>query len=301
MKLWKDNNQKFQSFINKEYWINNYIKTRDQFLQNKIYVYTETTKILAYIVVSSNNEVLDIQVSQQIQREGIGKLLLDKIKKENEKLIVNVYEKNINSVLFFKSMGFKKIMNNIQEDVQEKVYTMQWNKGETLNSSFLYFDNSIDDKIIEKYDKLNKVQFYNIHTFTKENNNVFNINISNGIQKKNGIVYIKDYIDVRNKLNSIIKKDDVNIYFDCNNDYSYLFDIIKDIVNIKTTKLTIYMHKPFAVEGGKKTKLYEDVKKSFTEYNVLDVDYEQIGKDTNITFKEAFDKRDEELLNMICR
>ena len=301
MKLWNFWLLSFHNFINKEYWINNYIKTRDQFLQNKIYVYTETTKILAYIVVSSNNEVLDIQVSQQIQREGIGKLLLDKIKKENEKLIVNVYEKNINSVLFFKSMGFKKIMNNIQEDVQEKVYTMQWNKGETLNSSFLYFDNSIDDKIIEKYDKLNKVQFYNIHTFTKENNNVFNINISNGIQKKNGIVYIKDYIDVRNKLNSIIKKDDVDIYFDCNNDYSYLFDIIKDIVNIKTTKLTIYMHKPFAVEGGKKTKLYEDVKKSFTEYNVLDVDYEQIGKDTNITFKEAFDKRDEELLNMICR
>ena len=33
MKMWKDNNQKFQTFINKEYWINNYIKTREEFLR----------------------------------------------------------------------------------------------------------------------------------------------------------------------------------------------------------------------------------------------------------------------------
>lgn len=300
MKMWKDNNQKFQSFINNEYWINNYIKTRDEFLQNKIYVYTEASKILAYIVVNNNSEILDIQVSPEIQREGIGKLLLEKLKRENDKLLVNTYEKNINAVLFFKSMGFKKIMDKIQEDVQEKIYTMQWNKGETLNSSFIYFDNSISDEIIEKYDKLNKVQFYDIHTCTKETNNVFNINISNGLQKKNGQVYIKDYIEVRNKLNSIIKNNDVKIYFDCNNDYKYLFDVIKDIVKIKGTNLTIIMHKPFSVEGGKKTKLYDVVKENFKDYNVVDVDYEQIGKDTNVTFKEAFEKRDEELVKMVC-
>lgn len=300
MKMWKDNNQKFQSFINNDYWINNYIKTRDEFLQNKIYVYTEATKILAYIVVNNNSEILDIQVSPEIQREGIGKLLLEKLKRENDNLIVNIYEKNINAVLFFKSMGFKKIMDKIQEDVQEKIYTMQWNKGETLSSSFIYFDNSISDEIVEKYDKLNKVQFYDIHTCSKETNNVFNIDISKGLQKKNGQVYIKDYIEVRNKLNSIIKDTDLNIYFDCNNDYKYLFEVIKDIVKIKGTNLTIIMHKPFSVEGGKKTKLYEEVKESFKGYNIVDVDYEQIGKDTNVTFKEAFEKRDEELVKMVC-
>lgn len=300
MKMWKDNNHKFQTFINNEYWINNYIKTRDDFLQNRIYVYTEAAKILAYIVVNNSSEILDIQVSPEIQREGIGKLLLEKLKRENDKLIVNVYEKNINAVLFFKSMGFKKIMDKFQEDVHEKMYTMQWNKGETLNSSFIYFDNSISDEIVEKYDKLNKVQFYDIHTFTKETNNVFNIDISNGLQKKNGQVYIKDYLEVRNNLNSIIKNEDLTIYFDCNNDYSFLFDIIKDIVKIKGINLTIIMHKPFSIEGGKKTKLYEEVKNTFKEYNVLDVDYEQIGKDTNVTFKQAFEKRDEELVKMVC-
>ena len=82
MKMWKDNNHKFQTFINNEYWINNYIKTRDDFLQNRIYVYTEAAKILAYIVVNNSSEILDIQVSPEIQREGIGKLLLEKLKRE---------------------------------------------------------------------------------------------------------------------------------------------------------------------------------------------------------------------------
>ena len=113
-------------------------------------------------------------------------------------------------------------------------------------------------------------------------------------------MYIKDYLEVRNNLNSIIKNEDLTIYFDCNNDYSFLFDIIKDIVKIKGINLTIIMHKPFSIEGGKKTKLYEEVKNTFKEYNVLDVDYEQIGKDTNVTFKQAFEKRDEELVKMVC-
>lgn len=298
MKIWKDNNQKFQSFINSKYWIENYVKTRNEFLENKIYIYTESDKILAYIVINNNCEIIDIQVTPEIQREGIGTLLLEKVKKGNDKLLVNVYEKNINGVLFFKSMGFKKIMDEIQEDIQEKTYIMQWTKGEALNSAFIYFDNSISDNIIEKYDKLNKIQFYDVHTFTKETNSIFNIDISNELQKKNGQIYIKDYVGVRNKLNSIIKNENITIYFDCNNDYKYLDDVIKDIVKIKGIKLTIIMHKPFSVEGSKKSKLYNEVKKSFNEFDVIDVDYEQIGKDKNVTFKEAFDRRDEEMIRI---
>lgn len=298
MKIWKDNNQKFQSFINSKYWIENYVRTRNEFLENKIYVYTESDKILAYIVINNNCEIIDIQVTPEIQREGIGTLLLEKVKKENDKLFVNVYEKNINGVLFFKSMGLKKIMDEIQEDIQEKTYIMQWTKGEALNSAFIYFDNSISDNIIEKYDKLNKIQFYDVHTFTKETNSIFNIDISNELQKKNGQIYIKDYVGVRNKLNSIIKNENITIYFDCNNDYKYLDDVIKDIVKIKGIKLTIIMHKPFSIEGSKKSKLYNEVKKSFNEFDVIDVDYEQIGKDKNVTFKEAFDRRDEEMIRI---
>ncbi len=300
MKIWKDNNQKYQSFMGNQYWIDKYIQTRDEFLNSKIYVYTESTKILAFVVFDDDGSVLNIQVKPEIQREGIGKLLLEKIKNENSNLCVKVFEKNVNAILFFKAMGFRKTDENVDDITNENVYNMKWNQNNNTNATFIYFDNSISDDLIDKYDKISNVQFYNIHVCTKEDSNIFNIDISNGLERKNGNIYITDYIEIRNKLNSIMKNDSIIIYFDCNNDYSYLYSIIKDIIKVKSNKLTIVLHKPFSVEGSKKMKMYEDVKESFNEYNVTDVDYEEIGKDAEVTFRDAFDMRDEELLKMVC-
>ena len=300
MKIWKDNNQKFQSFIDNQYWVDNYVKTRDEFLNNKIYVYTEVTQVLAFIVVSNDGRLVNIQVKPEIQREGIGKLLLEKVKNENNNLHLNVYEKNISGVLFFKAMGFRKASENVEEDTNEVAYNMTWSKSDELASTFIYFDNSISEDLIEKYDKLNKIQFYDVHTFTKDVNNTYGVDVSSHIEKKNDVISITDYIEVRNKLNSIIKNKEVIIYFDCNNDYSYLFNVIKDVIKVKGIDLTIVMHKPFSVEGSKKVRIYENVKKNFEGYNVVDVNYEAIGKNRNVTFKDAFDMRDEELLKMIC-
>ena len=300
MKIWKDNNIRFQSFIESQYWIDRYVYERDEFLKGKIYIYTEATEILAFIVISYSGKILNIQVKPEIQREGIGEILIQKAKSEYSNLQVNVYERNVNAILFFKAMGFRKNNQNIDEFTKENVLSMKWNKDDVSNSTFIYFDNSISDELINKYDKLGKVQFYNIHTYTHESNNIFNINISNSLEKKDESIYISDYIDVRNKLNGIIKTEYTTLFFDCNNDYSYLFNVIKDIVKVKNTNLTIVMHKPFSVEGGKKSKLYDETKKSFNDFNVIDVDYETIGEDLNISFKDAFEKRDEELLKMVC-
>ena len=300
MKIWKDNNQKYQGFMGNQYWIDKYIQTRDEFLNSKIYVYTESTKILAFIVFDADGRVLNIQVKPEIQREGIGKLLLEKIKNENSNLCVKVFEKNINAILFFKAMGFRKTGENLDDTTNENVYDMKWNQNNSTNATFIYFDNSISDDLVDKYDKISNVQFYNIHAYTKDDSNIFNVDISNGLEIKNGNIYISDYIEIRNKLNSIMKNENIIIYFDCKNDYSYLYNVIKDIVKVKSSKLTIVLHKPFSVEGSKKIKMYESVKESFADYNVTDVDYEEIGRDTEVTFKDAFDMRDEELLKMVC-
>ncbi|MBR1653588.1 MAG: GNAT family N-acetyltransferase [Clostridia bacterium] len=301
MKIWKDNNIRFQSFIESQYWIDRYVQERDEFLKSKIYIYTEENEVQAFIVIDYNGNILNIQVKPEIQREGIGEILIQKAKSDYTNLHTYVFERNNNAVLFFKAMGFRKTLEKLDEETQERVYSMEWKNGDTSSSTFIYFDNSISKDLISEYDKKSNVQFYNIHTYTHDNNNIFNINISNSLEKKNGNIYISDYIDVRNKLNSIIKTKDTVIFFDCNNDYSFLYNVIKDVLKLKNTNLKIVMHKPFSVEGGKKTKLYEDVKKNFEDYNVVDVDYEAIGENQNITFKEAFDRRDEELIKMVCK
>lgn len=300
MKIWKDNNQRFQGFIDNQYWIDNYIKNKNSFMECNTYVYTESAEIKAFIVTDNEGKIINIQVKPEIQREGIGEILIQRAKQEHNSLNVEVFERNSNAILFFKAMGFRKETQNIDEDTQENVYLMNWTAGNESNSTFIYFDNSISNDLVNQYDKTSKVQFYNIHTFTQDANNIVNINISNSLENKNGLTYISDYIDIRNKLGSIIKTNKTNIYFDCNNNYDYLYNVIKDVIKAKNTNLTIIMHKPFSVEGGKKTKLYENVKKNFEEFNVVDVDYESIGQNQNVTFKEAFDRRDEELLKMIC-
>ena len=301
MKIWKDNNIRFQSFIESQYWIDRYVQERDEFLKSKIYIYTEENEVQAFIVIDYNGNILNIQVKPEIQREGIGEILIQKAKSDYTNLNTYVFERNNNAVLFFKAMGFRKTSEKLDEQTQEKVYSMEWINGNVSDSTFIYFDNSISKDLISEYDKKSNVQFYNIHTYTHDNNDIFNINISNSLEKKNGNIYISDYIDVRNKLNSIVKNQDTVIFFDCNNDYSFLYNVIKDVVKVRNTNLKIIMHKPFSVEGGKKTKLYEDVKKNFEDYSVIDVDYEAIGENQNITFKEAFDRRDEELLKMVCK
>lgn len=303
MKIWKDNNQKFQKFIDNQYWIDNYVSTKDEFLKSKIYIYTEATKIKAFIVIN-NGKIINIQVMPEIQREGIGKILIQKVKKENSDLFVEIYEKNTNAILFFKAMGFRNIGKNTQKNdniANENVCQMCWNQENVSNANFIYFDNSISEQLINKYDKLSNIQFYNIHTYTHELNNIFNINIANSLEKKNDRIYISDYIDVRNKINSIIKNESTIIFFDCDNDYSFLYNVIKDVVKVKNANLKIIMHKPFAVEGGKKTRIYEDVRKNFEDFNIVDVDYEAIGQNLNVSFKDAFEMRDEELLKMICK
>lgn len=301
MKIWKDNNHRFQGFIDDNYWISNYSDVKNSFLTNKVYTYTESSRILAYVAFDEkNNELLNIQVMPEILREGIGKILIEKIKQSTNTMHVKIYEKNINATLFFRAMGFIKKSEEIDDSTKEKVYTMQWNKGNELNKTFIYFDDSISNTIIEKYNKLNKLQFYNIHTFKEKSDNIYIVNIEDELQFENGQCIIKDYITLRNKLNTVMKNNNIIIYFDCKNDYSYLFSIIKDIAKIKGTNLRIIMHKPFIVEGGKKAKLYENVKQEFSEYELIDIDYESIGENINITFKEAFDMRDEELLKTIC-
>lgn len=300
MKIWKDNNQKFQFFINNEYWTNNYVNFKNELLSDKVYVYTEATKILAFVAVNPADEIINIQVLPEIQREGIGKILIDKIKSENRNLVVRVFEKNINAILFFKALGFKKIDDFIDENVNEKCYLLRWGEGESTNTSFIYFNNSIKKELIEKYDLSSKIHFYNINTYKNKEDKGLNINISNCLEIKNDKIYIKDYIETRNKISSVLKNENIIIYFDCNESYDYLYSIIKDVTKVRNINLKIVMHKPFSVEGTKKLKIYENIKQEFEKYSFIEIDYEEIGNNLNISFKDAFDSRDEEMLKTIC-
>ena len=71
-------------------------------------------------------------VKKEYQRQGIGRKLINFVKEKEkyDKLILHVYEKNINAILFYTELGFKNQKIQIDEKTNEKEYVMEWRKEE---------------------------------------------------------------------------------------------------------------------------------------------------------------------------
>ena len=58
--------------------------------------------------------------------------LINKLKENHSKLILNVYEKNVNATLFYIALGFVNTKIQVDEKTNEKEYIMVW-KNEKEN------------------------------------------------------------------------------------------------------------------------------------------------------------------------
>ena len=93
MKLWLDTNIKAHSFIDKNYWQDNYAMVREVMSQATIYVYMKDNEIQEFIGLIGNY-IEGIFVSNEFQSKGIEKELLDYEKVKNNELSLSVYKKN---------------------------------------------------------------------------------------------------------------------------------------------------------------------------------------------------------------
>ena len=146
MRIWRDGNFKAHNFISSVYWSDKYIKVQNEYLRKSYtLVYEEDGKIKAFISVIDDGYIGALFVTEDVQREGIGRILINYVKEKYETLSLKVYEKNINATMFFKAMGFKKLRSQIDESTSEKEYVMEWNKSDTKKVSVIYFDNAIPE------------------------------------------------------------------------------------------------------------------------------------------------------------
>ena len=299
MKIWRDGNFKAHNFISNAYWSNKYSDVQNNLLKSSYTViYEEDGKIKAFLSIKDDGEIWALFVIEEIQREGIGRILINYAKEKYEKLSLKVYEKNINATMFFKAMGFKKIKTQINESTFENEYIMEWNKSNSEKVSFVYFDNSISDEIIEKYINDDILELSHINLYSeKESNIVKNIDLRKNIaigQEKNKII---DHISLIASINSALLNKNCIIYINYHNDYEILTNIINDYVNVKKTNLIIAIQKPFLIEGNKKAKMLENIENQYNTYPIYKCNYD--AKSIKLSFKEAFPKRDEEFMKEI--
>ena len=106
--IWLDTNIKAHSFIPAQYWKRNLELVKELLLQATVYVYE------------------GIFVSEAMQSQGIGKILLNYVKDIRSKLLLSVYQKNIPAISFYQREGFEIQYSGMDEATGEKDYVMVW-------------------------------------------------------------------------------------------------------------------------------------------------------------------------------
>ena len=77
--------------------------------------------------IGLNDEYIEgIFVSDKMQSQGIGKILLNDTKDKRNELRLNVYRKNTRAISFYQREGFEIQSDGLDEATGEKEYVMTW-------------------------------------------------------------------------------------------------------------------------------------------------------------------------------
>lgn len=123
--IWLDTNLKSHSFIPAKYWKDNFELVKGMLSQAEVYIYENNQKIYGFIGL--NDEYIEgIFVSDEMQSQGIGKILINYVKDKRKKLFLNVYQKNTRAISFYQREDFKIQCSGIDDATDEKDYLMTW-------------------------------------------------------------------------------------------------------------------------------------------------------------------------------
>ena len=95
--------------------------------QAEAYVYEKDRRIQGFIGLTGEY-IEGIFVSDEMQSQGIGRLLLNFIKERKTKLFLHVYQKNARAIRFYKREDFEIQSENLDKDTGEKEYVMIWQR-----------------------------------------------------------------------------------------------------------------------------------------------------------------------------
>lgn len=128
MKLWLDTNILAHTFVNEDYWKNNYDFVKEMIPKSVIFIYEEENNVQGFIGLT-DRYIAGIFVSNQFQSKGIGKQLLDYTKNKYSDLSLHVYEKNSRAVHFYQREGFVVSGKQVDENTGEIELVMNWKKS----------------------------------------------------------------------------------------------------------------------------------------------------------------------------
>lgn len=129
MQIWLNTNIEVHHFIPEKYWKDNYSSVKEMIQQSEIYVFEDdiTNQILGFIGLE-NNYIAGIFVEKAYRSKGIGKQLLDYVKKFKSILRLSVYQKNLQAIAFYHREQFTVQSENTDYSTNERELIMEWHK-----------------------------------------------------------------------------------------------------------------------------------------------------------------------------
>ncbi|SHL30459.1 putative acetyltransferase [Anaerocolumna jejuensis DSM 15929] len=127
MKIWLETNIAAHDFISRNYWQGNYELVKKILPEAAIFVFEKDDVILGFIGLTENY-IAGIFIDAKSQSQGIGKALLDYVKKSHSPLSLQVYKKNSCAVRFYLREDFVVLNEQTDENTGEAEFVMNWTK-----------------------------------------------------------------------------------------------------------------------------------------------------------------------------
>lgn len=128
MEIWLNTNIQAHYFIDSNYWNDNFQIVKKLIPQAEVYLYEINEKIVGFVGITENY-IAGIFVVKDYQSQGIGKELLEFIKKKYSHLSLNVYKRNVRAIDFYLKSNFKILNEQIDINVKEKELCMKWERN----------------------------------------------------------------------------------------------------------------------------------------------------------------------------
>ena len=127
MSIWLQVNMESHSFIEADYWKNNYEMVKEMIPKAEVFV-SEENELISGFIGLTDTYIAGIFVRAAEQSKGVGTGLLHTVMKSRDNLRLNVYKKNMRAVSFYQHYGFQIINQGIDESTSEEEYTMEWHR-----------------------------------------------------------------------------------------------------------------------------------------------------------------------------
>ena len=127
MAIWLKTNVEAHDFIPESYWQTNFPVVKSLLPEAEIYVYEEDEIIQGFVGLMEKY-IAGIFVTPDCQCHGIGKALLDFIKKSHSTLTLQVYKKNARAVKFYHREAFTVRQEQVDENTGEVELVMSWTR-----------------------------------------------------------------------------------------------------------------------------------------------------------------------------